>query len=101
MIDPIKKWQADFEKDPLQAVDNLLIGNIYMGELHGNEVSEILFRLFHTKSTADQESLDTVMQDWFTKYWRNLPLSISTSKDRCFVMSFRSVSCIKGDRELQ
>ena len=45
-LSPIEKWQSDFEKEPLSALDNLLRGRAYLGKLNRNETSEILFRLF-------------------------------------------------------
>jgi len=79
-LSPIEKWQADFAKDPLLAIDNLLLGRVYMGKLHRNEASEIFFRLFHMESIVVQHALDMAMQDWFAKYWMAFPPSVSSPR---------------------
>lgn len=78
-LSPIEEWIADFEKDPLSALDNLLRGRAYLGKLNRNETSEILFRLFHTKDSGVQHTLDRAMRDWFQKYWMAMPPSASSS----------------------
>jgi len=79
-LSPIEKWRADFQKNPLTAVDNLLLGRVYMGKLHRNETAEILFRLFHMESPEVQHALDMAMRNWFVKYWMAPPPSMSCSK---------------------
>ena len=79
-LSPVEKWEADFEKNPLPALDNLLLRRTYMGRLHRNETDEILFRLFHVKDNDAQHALDLAMQAWFKKYWTTPPPAISTSQ---------------------
>ena len=79
-LSPIEEWLADFEKEPLSALDNLLRGRAYMGKLNRNETSEILFRLFHTKDAEIQRALDKAMRDWFQKYWMAMPPSASSAQ---------------------
>jgi len=70
---PIAAWRADFEKRPIDALDNLLSGRAYMGKLNRNETSEILFRLFHAEPTEARQALDRAMAGWFEKYWESSP----------------------------
>ena len=79
-LPPVEKWQVDFEQDPLSALDGLLCERIYMGRLNRNETSEILFRIFHGKSTEDKHRLDITMREWLKRYWMAMPSLISSSQ---------------------
>ena len=67
-LSPIKKWQANFERRPLEALNRLLIGRAYMGRLNRSDTDEILFRLFHTATKDRLTVLDEAMRSWFKKY---------------------------------
>jgi tetratricopeptide (TPR) repeat protein len=75
---PIEKWQADFEQQPLEALDRLLTRRAYMGHLNENDTDEILFRLFHTATDDSRMALDRAMRSWFMKYLEVAPPSIET-----------------------
>ncbi|MBW1614997.1 MAG: tetratricopeptide repeat protein [Deltaproteobacteria bacterium] len=71
------KWELDFEKEPLTSLDNLLMRRVYMGALNRNEISEILFRIFHT-SKADL--LDNAICEWLQKNWGKVPSSMPLAR---------------------
>jgi len=73
---PIEKWQANFEQQPLEALDHLLTGYAYMGRLSRNDTDEILFRLFHTATEDRLIALDGAMQSWFMRYLEVAPPSV-------------------------
>ena len=76
----IEKWQESFNQDPLDALDRLLTGRVYMGILSGNDPDEILFRLFSRETEDRLIVLDQSIKEWFVKYWGTTPSSISTSR---------------------
>jgi len=56
-LSPIEEWWDAFDKEPIEALHNLLSGVAYMGRLNSNETDEILFRLFHNKDDKDDNML--------------------------------------------
>ncbi|CAK8720635.1 hypothetical protein GKODMF_12220 [Candidatus Electrothrix gigas] len=80
MKSPIEQWQVDFAKEPLSALDKFLQGQVYMGALQRNALSEILFRLFHAQTADMQTTLDRAMQEWFTGNWMTVPQSMPVSR---------------------
>ncbi len=79
-LSPVEQWRADFAQDPLTAIEKLLLGRVYMGNLHRNEVSEILFRIFNAESLEVQHTLDGAMRAWFDANWLLPPRSLSSSR---------------------
>lgn len=77
---PWEKWLREFERDPLEALDRLLLGKAYMGRLDRNDTDEILFRLFHAASTERKAALDDAMLQWLQRYWENAPRAVSASR---------------------
>ena len=80
ILSPVEKWQEDFREGPLSALEGLLLRQAYMGNLHRNDTSEILFRLFHNENPDVLRMLDMAMLDWFEKYWMAIPASVSSSR---------------------
>ncbi|MFH1860961.1 MAG: tetratricopeptide repeat protein [bacterium] len=76
----IEKWQVDFDQQPMEVLDRLLIGHTYMGQLNRNDTDEILFRLFHMAAKDRQATLDKAMRNWLERYWEDGPSFISTSR---------------------
>ena len=79
-LSPVEKWQANFEQQPSEALDRLLMGRAYMGWLNRNDTDEILYRLFHMADKNRLIALDKAMQSWFIRYWESVPSSISASR---------------------
>jgi len=73
----IEKWQKCFAQNPMEALDNLLMGHVYMGKLNRNDTDEILFHLFHKTGNDCLTELDEVMRSWFEKYWGTTPCLIT------------------------
>ncbi len=79
-LSPIEEWWAAFEKNSLEALDQLLCRRIFMGYLNPNETDEILYRLFHNKDNRMRHRLDEAMRQWFETYWGKTPGSMSSSR---------------------
>lgn len=80
-ISPIEKWLADFDQQSLEALDRLLMGSVFMGNLNANDLDEILFRLFNAETKDRQTALDEAMRSWLEKYlWAARPPSISAKR---------------------
>ena len=77
---PIAQWEAKFEQDPFGALDHLLTGRVYMGQLNRNDTDEILFRLFHVAPQDHRAALDRAMRSWFAGYLGDAPSSIPTAR---------------------
>ncbi|MBU2431979.1 MAG: hypothetical protein KKH99_14895, partial [Proteobacteria bacterium] len=79
-LSPIEKWQVNFDQQPLEALDRLLIGRAYMGRLNRNDTDEILFRLFHTATKDRLTALDKAIGNWFARYWGSAPPAVPTAR---------------------
>ena len=77
---PIEQWLAEFAQDPQAALDRLLLGRAFMGALNRNELSAILFRLFHAENRETQERLDEALRGWLAAVWLTAPDSMSASR---------------------
>jgi len=76
----VEKWWEEFAENPLNALNHLLCGQVFMGVMNRNETDEILFRLFHNKSNKKIRQLDGLMKQWFAENWGKTPGSMSPSQ---------------------
>jgi predicted Zn-dependent protease len=77
---PIDRWLAEFDQDQHTALDRLLQGRVFMGALHPNETSEILFRLFHMANRETQQRLDEALRGWLAAKWLTVPDTMPSSR---------------------
>jgi len=87
----VEKWLAHFAKSPTDAVSQLLLGNVYMGNLNVLESDEILQRLFQ-KRLEDLPKVDRAMVAFLKRYLLFLPEDFSMSHWDCVLMgAFRAI----------
>ncbi len=71
--EPLDKWLAAFEKNPFEALDNLLFERANMSWFGRSETDTILSLIFSGAGEEKLRLLDETMRRWCESYWGKMP----------------------------
>lgn len=75
-LPPLEQWLSDFGREPLPALDQLLLGRVSLGRLNRLDADEFLYRLAQSHQ-LDQTLLDEALVQWFEQRWNTEPVTLS------------------------
>lgn len=79
-MNSVEQWFNNFYNNPVESLEFLLKRKVFLGALNSNEIPEIIYRIFSSKSAEDKKILDTNLSLWFEQNWRKQQSSITTKR---------------------